>query len=88
MPVETLILCVILQKNQLNLMGLIYAMHSNGPLPQVCFCIIGAYIFFISGKGGGSQRGNHIVSILTSANPFYQGALGDLASKSKGTMAK
>ena len=34
-PVETLILCVILQKNQLNLMGLIYAMHSNGPLPQV-----------------------------------------------------
>ena len=32
---ETQILHVILQKNQLNLMGLIDAMCSNGPLPQV-----------------------------------------------------
>jgi hypothetical protein len=34
-PVERLILCVILQKKQLNLMGLVHAMRSNGPLPQV-----------------------------------------------------
>ena len=34
-PVETLILHVTLQKNQLNLMGLVHAMRSNGPLPQV-----------------------------------------------------
>jgi serine/threonine protein kinase len=29
------IICVILDKNQLNLMRLIHAMRSNGPLPQV-----------------------------------------------------
>ena len=28
-------LCVILDKNQLNLMRLVHAMRSNGPLPQV-----------------------------------------------------
>jgi len=36
-PVETLILHVTLQKNQLNLMGLVHAMRSNGPLPQVLY---------------------------------------------------
>ena len=29
--------CVISDKNQLNLMRLVHAMHSNGPLPQVDF---------------------------------------------------
>ena len=33
-------LYVILRKNQLNLMGLIHAMCSNGPLPQVIFTLI------------------------------------------------
>jgi hypothetical protein len=36
MTVETPIFSVIVHKNQLKLMGLIHAMRSNGPLPQVC----------------------------------------------------
>jgi hypothetical protein len=39
-PVETLILHVTLQKNQLNLMGLVHAMRSNGLLPQVLLILI------------------------------------------------
>jgi hypothetical protein len=42
-PVERLILCVILQKQQLNLMGLVHAMRSNGPLPQVWIDELGVY---------------------------------------------
>ena len=34
-PVETLISLCYFHKNQLNLMGLVHAMCSNGPLPQV-----------------------------------------------------
>ena len=39
--VETPIFSVIVHKNQLKLMGLIHAMQSNGPLPQV---ILFAYV--------------------------------------------
>jgi hypothetical protein len=30
----------ILDKNQLNLMRLVHAMHSNGPLPQVLAVVV------------------------------------------------
>src|SRR5882762_4776100 len=42
-PVETLILHVTLQKNQLNLMGLVHAMRSNGLLPQVEHPLLGSF---------------------------------------------
>ena len=32
---KNMIICVILDKNQLNWVRLVHAMHSNGPLPQV-----------------------------------------------------
>jgi hypothetical protein len=32
---KKLFICVNLDKNQLNLMRLVHAMRSNGPLPQV-----------------------------------------------------